>query len=175
MNDDAVNDDVVNDGSLPLTNRDMARREGEDAGAAEGGSKGGRATVRLLVVDDHPVVRSGIVGMLSGEDDLLVVGQASDGQEAVSAARELRPDVVLIDLRMPVLDGVGATRQILAAVRAAALGRSSLSPSVTTRLVEVARGAGAGRGAGADAGRRGAGGRATVGRGAVVVWLAGRR
>ena len=71
--------------------------------------------VRLLVVDDHPVVRSGIVGMLSGEPDLQVVGQAADGTEAISLAAELAPDVVLMDLRMPGLDGVEATRRILAA------------------------------------------------------------
>ncbi|MDO4887753.1 MAG: response regulator transcription factor [Actinomycetaceae bacterium] len=72
------------------------------------------APVRILVVDDHPVVRSGIVGMLSGEEDMLVAGEASNGQQAVDLADELAIDVVLMDLRMPVLDGVAATRQILA-------------------------------------------------------------
>ena len=77
--------------------------------------RGVPARIRLLVVDDHPVVRSGIVGMLSGEDDLEVVGQAADGAAAVELAGELAPDVVLMDLRMPGLDGVEATRRILAA------------------------------------------------------------
>ena len=70
-------------------------------------------TVRILVVDDHPVVRSGIVGMLATEADLTVVGEANNGAEAVQLAKELQPDVVLMDLRMPVLDGVGATKAIV--------------------------------------------------------------
>ena len=71
-------------------------------------------TVRLVVADDHPVVRAGIVGLLAGEPDLEVVGEAADGAQAVELARTLRPDVVLMDLRMPVLDGTAATQQILA-------------------------------------------------------------
>ena len=159
----------------------------------------GAHRVRLVVVDDHPVVRSGIVGMFSSEADLAVVGEAADGAQAVALVAELAPDVVLMDLRMPGLDGVEAIRRIsagagtahsaagagaaahapaprivvlttydtdgdilravaagaigyllkdsarediLAAVRAAAVGRSALSPTVTTRLLGAARGAG---------------------------------
>ena len=168
----------------------------------------GARRVRLLVVDDHPVVRSGIVGMFSSEADLSVVGEAADGDQAVELVAELAPDVVLMDLRMPGVDGVEAIRRIsagagtahgaagagtahgavgagtaahapaprivvlttydtdgdilraveagaigyllkdsarediLAAVRAAAVGRSALSPTVTTRLLGAARGAG---------------------------------
>jgi len=71
--------------------------------------------IRVLVADDHPIVRSGIVGLLADADDITVVGEAADGAEAVAQARLLRPDVVLLDLRMPVLDGVAATSQIVAA------------------------------------------------------------
>jgi DNA-binding NarL/FixJ family response regulator len=70
--------------------------------------------IRVLVVDDHPVVRSGLVGMLDVEDDLEVVGEAGDGDEALARVALLQPDVVLMDLRMPRLDGVGATSRIVA-------------------------------------------------------------
>ena len=66
--------------------------------------------IRVLVVDDHPIVRAGIVGILADAEDLEVVGEAADGAEAVAQARRLVPDVVLLDLRMPVLDGVATPR-----------------------------------------------------------------
>mgnify|MGYP001308247803 FL=1 len=69
---------------------------------------------RILVADDHPVVRGGIVALLGTADDLDVVGEAADGLEAVRLALELEPDVVLIDLRMPGIDGDEATARILA-------------------------------------------------------------
>lgn len=70
--------------------------------------------IRVLIADDHPVVRRGLSNLLAEETDLEVVGQAANGAEAVELAREKRPDVVLIDLRMPVLDGVEAIKQIRA-------------------------------------------------------------
>jgi DNA-binding NarL/FixJ family response regulator len=70
--------------------------------------------IRVLVVDDHPVVRSGLVGMLDIEDDHEVVGEAADGEEALLRVAALAPDVVLMDLRMPRLDGAGATARIVA-------------------------------------------------------------
>jgi DNA-binding NarL/FixJ family response regulator len=66
--------------------------------------------IRVLVVDDHPVVRQGLRTFLDLQDDLTVVGEAADGAEAVTAAGELRPDVVLLDLRMPGADGIAALR-----------------------------------------------------------------
>lgn len=69
-------------------------------------------SIKILIADDHPVVREGVIAMLSREADFDVVGEAKDGVEAVKKAKELSPDVVLIDLRMPEMDGVEAMRQI---------------------------------------------------------------
>ncbi len=76
-------------------------------------------TIRVLIVDDHPVVRAGLVGILAGEPDLSVVGEAASADEAVTVARAVAPDVVLMDLRMPGGDGVTATAGVLAAVPSA--------------------------------------------------------
>jgi DNA-binding NarL/FixJ family response regulator len=135
------------------------------------------AAIRLLIVDDHPVVRNGLSGMFAGEAGFEVVGEAADGSEAVRRARALAPDVILMDLRMPEMDGVSAIAALTAAgvparvlvlttydtdgdvlsaieagatgymlkdapaadlfkaVRAAANGKATLSPSVATRVV----------------------------------------
>ena len=137
--------------------------------------------IRIVIADDHPIVRSGLMGLLASQDDFDVVAEASDGRELVAAVQRTRPDVVLPDLRMPALDGVGAIREMCAAhpglkvlvlttydtdadilraveagatgyllketpreelfgaIRATALGRSVLSPSVASRLVGRAR------------------------------------
>lgn len=81
-------------------------------------------TVRVLLADDQDLVRTGVRMILEAEDDLEVVGEARNGEEAVARARRLRPDVVLMDVRMPILDGVAATRAI-----------SALDPPLPTRVL----------------------------------------
>jgi len=137
--------------------------------------------IRIVIADDHPIVRSGLLGLLASQDDFDVVGEASNGREAVAMVQRTKPDVVLTDLRMPELDGVGAIKEMCAAhptvrilvlttydtdadilraveagatgyllketpreelfgaIRATALGRSVLSPTVASRLVGRAR------------------------------------
>lgn len=137
------------------------------------------ALIRVLVVDDHAVVRSGLVAFLSAYDDMELVGEAGGGRDAVELCRRARPDVVLMDLVMPDMDGAAATRAILQidpgiqvialtsfpqeelvqaalqagaisyllknvsadalanAIRAAAAGRSTLSPEAAQALIHV--------------------------------------
>ncbi|MFK8912235.1 response regulator [Streptomyces sp. YS-3] len=142
------------------------------------------AVVRILLCDDHAVVRAGLLALLGSEPDIEVVGEAGSGEEAVAAAARVRPDVVLMDLQLgPGIDGVEATRRIagtgvrvlvlttydtdaditraiaagatgyllkaerpeelFAAIRAAAQGRTALSPPVASRVMERMRGTGA--------------------------------
>ncbi|PKV86458.1 MULTISPECIES: response regulator [Streptomyces] len=139
--------------------------------------------MKVLLCDDHAVVRAGLLALLGSEPDIEVVGEAGTGEEAVAAAAKLRPDVVLMDLQLgPGIDGVEATRRIaatgvrvlvlttydtdaditraiaagatgyllkaerpeelFAAIRAAAQGRTALSPPVASRVMERMRGTG---------------------------------
>ena len=72
-------------------------------------------TIRVLTADDHPVVRTGIAAMIANEPDMKVIAEASDGAKAVALYNEHKPDVVLMDLRMPNVDGVAAIREIVSA------------------------------------------------------------
>ncbi len=70
-------------------------------------------TIRVLIADDHPVFRFGMKALLSTEADMKIVGEASDGHETVKLAAELKPDVILMDINMPEVNGIEATRQIV--------------------------------------------------------------
>src|SRR5207302_1782465 len=85
------------------------------AGLRTASAQAGEAmTIRVLLAEDQAIVRAGFRALLDAEADLEVAGEAADGREAVSLAHELHPDLVLMDIRMPELDGLEATRQITA-------------------------------------------------------------
>ena len=103
-----------------------------------------RKKLRILVVDDHLVVRMGIASLLALEKDMEIVGEATDGAEAVQAAKSLRPDVVLMDLMMPTMGGLEATAQIMNEIpetRVLVLTTFSESPDVRKALDAGAAGA----------------------------------
>ncbi|MFE2140809.1 response regulator [Streptomyces sp. NPDC059456] len=100
------------------TGTDAGTDSGTDSGTATGTATGtGAGTrIRVLIADDQPLVRRGLSLILSPEPSFEVVGEAENGAQAVNLARQLRPDVVVMDIRMPVLDGVGATAELAATV-----------------------------------------------------------
>lgn len=102
-----------------------ARDRGQTGNVGHGGHRpvSGNTAIRVLVVDDHPIVREGITSLLESQPDMTVVGEAGDGGEAIDLFRSLCPDVTLMDIQMP---GVNGT-QAIATIRAEALRRSSWS------------------------------------------------
>lgn len=93
--------------------------------------------IRVLIVDDHASVRAALNATLEFEPDIDIVGEASDGSEAVQLAQQIRPDVILMDTRMPVMDGLEATRRIVACcpdVRVIGLSMYSADSIVQTML-----------------------------------------
>jgi NarL family two-component system response regulator LiaR len=91
-----------------MTNTRSMRSETE----AEGRGANSPPPARLLIADDHDLVREGLLAVLEGEPDLQVVGEARNGREAVELCRQVHPDLVLMDVRMPEMDGLAATRAI---------------------------------------------------------------
>src|SRR5829696_3244224 len=105
-------------------------------------------TLRILITDDHRVVRQGLKMFLALDPDLEVVGEAENGAEAIAQARLLKPDVVLMDLLMPVMGGIGAIGYLLKdtdaeslcrAIKAAAAGQVQLAPEAAARLMREVR------------------------------------
>lgn len=94
----------------------MTETSGPTSGPTSGSESSDAASgvLRVIVVDDHPVVRMGLAAMLASEADIDVVGEGGSGEDAVRLAAAVRPDVVLMDLRMPGMDGVDATRAVTA-------------------------------------------------------------
>ena len=98
---------------------------------------------RILVADDHAIVRTGLVSLLETEPDIDVVGEACNGETAISMALRLKPDVVIMDLMMPDVDGIVATERILAAepaIKILVLTTSTVSDDLARALEAGARG-----------------------------------
>ena len=97
-------------GELEALPRPRRRLRGPRPAAAD---RPGARVIRVLLADDQALVRGGFRLILQAEPDIEVVGEAADGEQAVAAALQTRPDVVLMDIRMPVLDGIEATRRLI--------------------------------------------------------------
>jgi PAS domain S-box-containing protein len=115
---------------VPSGAQTMPRSTGKAAGA-----------LRVLLVDDHQLVRQGLESVLKGYEDLMIVGEAADGQEAVERARRLRPDVIVMDVNMPRMDGIEATRRIKQDLPGTAV--IGLSVNMNTHVEKAMRDAGA--------------------------------
>ena len=114
-----------------------------DAGPVAGGAAGAgpvvgsAAATRCLIADDQAMVREGFAAVLAAQPGLVVVGQAADGADAVLQARHLQPDVILMDVRMPVMDGLQATRQVLGSAAGLQAAASADAHHVRPRRLRV--------------------------------------
>ena len=89
-----------------------SRQTSSDSGSSD---PEGKLTITVMLVDDHPLVRAGLSALIGSTDDLTVVAEAAGGEEAIQFAGELGPDVILMDLSMPGMNGIEATRRVLEA------------------------------------------------------------
>jgi len=132
---------------IPLTRADREKKkpgaapQAAQSASAEASSKRAGKTIRVLLADDHKLIREGLAGLLRQEKDIEVVGEARDGRDAVDLARKTRPDVVLMDVSMPGLDGIEATRRIIAEMPNARV--IGLSTNTDEEMVTAMREAGA--------------------------------
>jgi DNA-binding NarL/FixJ family response regulator len=97
-------------------------------------------TIRVLIVDDNPVIRRGVAALLSDDDDIRIVGEAGDGREAMAVAAKEHPDVVLLDIRMPVMDGVAAAAKLSERARVMMLTYTDESEMVVEAIRQGASG-----------------------------------
>jgi len=104
-------------------------------GRVDGRGDGG--VISVLIVDDHPVVRQGLRALLDVQDDIVVAGEAGDSATAVSMAMSLRPDIVLLDLKLPGMDGVAVLEQLRACGLRVLVLTSATEPSVAARAVRA--------------------------------------
>lgn len=103
---------VNNSPSQTVKNRDQSSTALSDTQTQQGTQESPTRKIRVLLVDDHALMREGLRQLFQQVDDIEVVGEASDGMEVLQKARQLHPDVVLMDIHMPVVDGISATRQL---------------------------------------------------------------
>jgi CheY-like chemotaxis protein len=95
--------------------RASQKRRGDTRGGSRAKARPGRARIRVLLADDHKIVRDGLAVILNAQSEIVVVGLAADGEEAVALTASLQPHVVVMDVSMPRLDGIAATRKIAVA------------------------------------------------------------
>ncbi len=105
---------VVPEGEVGEVSPAAAEKWNGQAKSLEGSARRDTGRLRVLLVDDHEIVRQGLVALLSEEESIEIVGEAANGREAVNLADQLQPDVVIMDVSMPLMDGYEATRQIKA-------------------------------------------------------------